>query len=94
MMGASALLRPRVSGVMGEDVSTSPEKEVFLRVLLAEDDGSFVALRSGGQSSNVLSALAAADAFAVVPVGVGSVSAGESVTLEMFRWPEVHNRDG
>ena len=93
MMGATSLLRPRIVGTMGEDVDTSPDKEVFLRVLLADDGGRYVALRSGGQGSNVLSALAAADAFAVVPVGVGSVSAGDDVILEMFRWPEARTAD-
>lgn len=89
MMGAEKLLRPQIPAVMGEDVSTSPEKDVFLRVMLALDkDGTFVAIRSGGQESNVLSALADADAFALVPVGTGSLSAGDSVTLEMFTWDE------
>ncbi len=95
MMGAKHLLRPRIRGVMGEDVTVNADREVFLRVLLAEDaDGSFVALRSGGQGSNVLSALAAADAFAVVPVGVGSLAAGDPVTLEMFGWRENRGIDG
>ena len=88
MMGATHILRPRIRGTMGEDIATSAEKEVFVRVLLADDDGRFVALRSGGQGSNVLSALAAADALAVIPVGVGSVSAGDDVMLEMYDWPE------
>ncbi len=93
MMGSRWLLRPRIQGVMGEDVSTSPEKEVFVRVILAEDEGTFIALRSGGQGSNVISALASADAFAVVPVGVSSVSAGDPVTLEMFTWAESRTDD-
>lgn len=89
MMGATALLRPRMPGVMGEDVVTPVEKEVFVRVMLAVDpSGSFVAVKSGGQDSNVLSALAQADAFAVVPVGTSSLSAGDAVTLEMFTWRE------
>jgi molybdenum cofactor synthesis domain-containing protein len=94
MMGAENLLRPRIPAVMGEDVSTSREKEVFVRVMLAVDkDGSFVAIQSGGQQSNVLSALADADAFAVIPVGTGSLSAGDSVTLEMFTWDEDRRAD-
>jgi molybdopterin molybdotransferase len=94
MMGAEKLFRPRIPAVMGEDVSTSPEKDVFLRVMLALDkDGTFVAIRSGGQASNVLSALADADAFALVPVGTGSLSAGDSVTLEMFTWDEDRTAD-
>jgi len=86
MMGATNLLRTQISGTMGEDVATNPERTVFLRVMLAQDtDGTFVAVRSGGQGSNMLSSLASADAFAAVPVGVGSLSAGDDVTLEMFR---------
>jgi molybdopterin molybdotransferase len=95
MMGATALFRPRIPGVMGEDITTATEKEVFVRVLLAVDaDGSMVAVRSGGQASNVMSALAMAEALAVVPVGTSSVSAGESVTLEMFTWRENRGLDG
>lgn len=95
MMGATKLFRPRIRGTMGEDVETNPEKAVFVRVLLAEDvNGSFIAVQSGGQSSNVLSALAAAEAFAVVPVGTGSLSAGDPVTLEMFTWDESRGHDG
>jgi molybdopterin molybdotransferase len=94
MMGATKLLRPRVQGVMGEDVTTSDQKDVFVRVMLAPDtDGSFVAVKAGGQGSNVLSALANADAFAVVPVGVGSLSAGDPVKLEMFTWNENRGLD-
>ncbi|MCZ7532409.1 MAG: molybdopterin molybdotransferase MoeA [Acidimicrobiia bacterium] len=95
MMGAAALFRPRIEAVMGEDISTAVEREVFVRVMLATDaDGRFVAVKSGGQDSNVLSALAQAEAFAVVPVGTGSLSAGDPVTLEMFTWDENRGFDG
>jgi molybdopterin biosynthesis enzyme len=36
----------------------------------------------------VLSAAAAADAFAVVPRGVGPVEEGETVEIELFKAPE------
>ena len=92
MMGAGALFRPRVSGVLAEPVRTDPQKEVFLRATAQYDEGQWTARLSGGQSSNVLSALAAADTFAVVPVGTAEVEAGGSVTLEMYRWPEARSR--
>jgi molybdopterin molybdotransferase len=85
MMGRSRLYRPRSQGILAEPVSTDPAKTVFLRVT-CDDDGSQVHL-AGGQSSNVLSAAAMADAFAVVPVGTSSIAAGEPVTLEWFRRP-------
>ena len=88
MMGATALFRPRVTGVMGEATSTSPEKTVFVRVTTEMRDGVRHVHLAGGQSSNVLSALAASDAFAVIPVGVADVGVGDSIELEMFRWPE------
>lgn len=94
MMGARRLLRPRIPGVVGEDISASKEREGFARVLLATDpNGSLVAVSAGGQGSNILSALAEAQAFAIVPVGVGTLSAGEPVTLEMFTWEESRTLD-
>lgn len=94
MMGARRLFRPRYHGTMTEPVRTDPRKAVFVRVAVDHDpDRGFVARPSGGQSSNVLSALASADAFAVIPVGVGDVAAGDPVDLEMFRWPEARTRE-
>lgn len=89
MMGATHLLRTRINATMGEDVETSEARVVFLRVVLSRSgDGSLVAKRSGGQGSHMHSSLAGAEAFAVIPVGTGSLSAGDDVTLEMFTWPE------
>ena len=89
MQGARAVLRPQMVAVAGEDLDTDPEKTVFVRVLVEGlADGVPRVIKSGGQSSNVLSAAAAADAFAVVPEGVAAVRSGEPVTIEMFKWPE------
>jgi molybdopterin molybdotransferase len=88
MMGSPSLFRPRLTGVIAEDVRTSPEKTVFIRVALSWDGATPHARPSGGQDSNVLSALASADALAVIPVGTGDVTAGSTVELEMYRYPE------
>jgi molybdopterin molybdotransferase len=88
MMGSRRLLRPQVLGRTRVDLDTDPEKTVFVRVRTWMEGELRWAQPSGGQASNVLSAVAAGDAFAVVPQGIGSVAAGESVVLEMFRWPE------
>lgn len=86
MMGHRSLRRPRIPATLEEDVDTDPEKTVFLRVVVeSRPEGRFVRL-AGGQASNVLSATARADAFAVVPRGVASLSEGDTVTLEMIRW--------
>jgi molybdopterin molybdotransferase len=93
MMGARRLFRPRVTGVLLDGTRTDPAKTVFLRVETTYDGGTWQARLSGGQSSNVLSALAAADAFAVVPAGIEGVEPGSPVELEMFRWPERRTRE-
>ncbi len=89
MMGASFLFRPRFMGVLEETVVTDPEKVVFLRVAIVPGaDGLLQASLSGAQGSNILTALAAADALAVIPVGIAEVAAGTLVELEMLRMPE------
>jgi molybdopterin molybdotransferase len=93
MTGATALFRPHVRARLAEGISTNPEKDVFLRVRVNEDAGELRAVLSGGQSSNVLSAMATADGFALVPVGVGDLAAGDLVVLEMFSWPESRTRE-
>lgn len=87
LQGATELHRPRIWVTMGETVETDPAKVVFLRVAFSAESGATVARLSGGQSSNVLSAVAAADGLAIVPVGASVVRAGEPVEVELFRHP-------
>ena len=86
MTGHSHLLRPRLEGTLTERVETDPEKTVFLRVVVDVDaEGRPVSL-AGGQRSNVLSATARAQAFAVIPRGIDALESGSAVALEMFGW--------
>lgn len=91
-MGARRLFRPRSMGVAGEGLETDAEKVVFLRVVIGDGDPLPAVRLAGTQASNVLSALAAADAFAVVPVGVGSVAVGDRVEVEWFKSVERRTR--
>ncbi|MGH8951001.1 MAG: molybdopterin molybdotransferase MoeA [Acidimicrobiia bacterium] len=89
MQGARAILRPHLVARAGEKFDTDPEKTVFVRVLVRGlSEGTATVVSSGGQASNVLSAAAAADGFAIVPRGTGTVDAGDEVMVEMFKWPE------
>lgn len=88
MMGARRLFRPRIRGILGAEVATDPAKTVFLRMSVSRDsDGTWTARPAGEQGSHVLSGLAAADAFAVIHRGWGSLPVGAAIDLEMFRWP-------
>jgi molybdopterin molybdotransferase len=79
--------------VAGEQLRTDGEKIVFLRVVVRRGEGAAEVFLAGGQGSNVLSALAAADAFAVVPAGVDMVEIGEPVELEWFRGAETRTME-
>ena len=76
MMGCTAVFRPLAAARAAEGWRSDPAKIVFTRVVTEMVDGVVYARRSGAQMSNVLSSLARADAFAVVPVGTGLVEEG------------------
>ena len=88
MMGSTHTFRRRIGGCMAHAVDSDPERTMFLRVVATQSEGQWIAASAGGQDSNVLSAVANANAFAVLPHGTGAVEAGGEVELEMFRWPE------
>ena len=87
------LLRPVDRGVLEDPVSKSPGRRGFVRVIAVRDaDGSPARDESGrvrirlaggqaGQGSHVISALAAADALAVVPEAHDRLDAGATVEL-------------
>lgn len=93
MMGASRLFRPRIKGRTKVELRTDPAKTVFVRVRTWMENEVRWSEPSGGQSSNVLTAVATGDAFAVVEEGTDRIGAGDSVTLEMYRWPEERTFD-
>ncbi|HEX2404875.1 MAG TPA: gephyrin-like molybdotransferase Glp [Acidimicrobiia bacterium] len=89
MQGARYVLRPQLVATAGETLTTDPKKTVFVRVRVEGlEGGSPTVVKSGGQASNVLSAAAAADGFALVPRGTATIEPGDPVLVEMFKWPE------
>ncbi len=86
-----ALLRPVDAAVLEEPVTKSLGRRTFLRVAARRDPvtgtpvrdsaGRVLVSLAGGQESHQLSALAAADAFAVVPESVAGLPAGAGVEL-------------
>lgn len=76
--------RPMVRARLGEAVTKAPDRRAYLRVTLepgAPGAGILEARLAGGQGSNVLSALAAADGLAIVPEGLAGLPAGSEVDV-------------
>ena len=86
LAGMAPLARRTGRAVLAERAAKSPERRAFLRVRLEPGRGPDalpLARLSGGQGSHVISALAAADALAVVPEGITVAEAGTEVEV----WP-------
>jgi molybdopterin molybdotransferase len=90
LAGHRHLFRETDQGVLGEPAGKAPGRRAFLRVVAERDEaGRAVRDRSGrlrvrlagGQGSHVLSALAAAEALAVIPEAVDALPAGAPVEL-------------
>ncbi len=90
LAGRHDLLRPVDRAVLGEPVTKSHGRRAFLRVEAERDEtgapardlhGRVRVHLAGGQGSHVISALAAADALAVVPEADDSLPAGAEVAL-------------
>jgi molybdopterin molybdotransferase len=82
MSGHSVLHRPRLSGVSGQAWTRGPDgKTHFVRTRIDAGDGTFRVISAGGQGSHQLTAMAGADALAVLPDGPGA-AAGDD--LEFF----------
>jgi len=86
MMGHATPVVASVSGRAGGPMSRRPDgKTHFARVsAVIGDDGRYEATFSGGQGSHQLSAMAAANALAIVPDGDG-IAVGQSVELLILR---------
>ena len=92
LAGHGSLHRPADRGVLEEPVTKSEGRRGYQRVTAVRDDagtpvrdqaGRVRVRLAGGQGSHVLSALAAADALAVIPEPLTRAEAGTDVEL---RW--------
>ena len=82
---ADAIGREMVRARLAQAIRKAPGRRAFLRVRLARDGAEWRALLAGGQESHMLSALAAADALAVVPEDVDGLPAGTEVDVLRLR---------
>jgi len=85
MMGRANLGRPEVSAALTESIEGPRDKSVFVRVDVTRGAGGWSAAPTGGRGSNLISTVARANGLAVLPPGVGSLEAGERVTVFLFR---------
>jgi molybdopterin molybdotransferase len=87
MMGHTARFRPEVRAVAEEAMARKADGKLHLdRVRVREENGRYLAARTGSQASNALSAMALANGLALLPDGDGVAQGGE-VTVMRLDWP-------
>ena len=78
---------PSLSAVAGTTLPGGGALTHFLRVRIEPRDGTLLVTPTGPQGSGLVSGLARADGFAVVPEGVDEISTGAPVTVLLLRAP-------
>lgn len=85
MQNANALKRTYLSVKCTSDLRKSPGRMDFQRgVLSVNEAGENVVSSTGAQGSGILSSLARANCYIVLPSDQGSVKAGEMVNVQLF----------
>ncbi|MEO6714884.1 MAG: gephyrin-like molybdotransferase Glp [Mycobacteriales bacterium] len=80
MLGAEPLGRPQVTATLTQAIRKPAGKRQFLRVYVSRQGDEVLAEPTGAQGSHMLSGLAAANGFAVIPEDVSELPAGAPVT--------------
>ena len=75
MMGHAQLERRNVVATVTEEIK-SDGRESYIRAIVTEQDGGYVARTTGGQGSHMITSLVKANALLVIPEGVKLVEGG------------------
>jgi molybdopterin biosynthesis enzyme len=81
MAGRKTLRRPEVVATMEDPFEHRPGREHYLRVRAWRDDSGWRARLSGRQGESVISSIAGANGFAVLPPDAQAVHPGDQVRL-------------
>jgi len=84
MLGRKEFARPTVRAVLQGDVKNNSQRRNIIRVVVEKRDGGFIARSTGAQGSGILTSIARANGFLVLPEDVALVRAGETVEVQML----------
>lgn len=84
MMGHRALYRRTITARLTEDFRDRVGRMHFVRVALTHKDDEYLATPTGTQGSGVLMSMAQAQGLMVIPEQIGSVQAGERITVQLL----------
>jgi len=82
------LKKPVVEATLLDEIKRKDDRRHFLRVMVEERDGEYVARLTGDQGSGILLSMVRAQRLAIIPEDVERLPAGTRVQVIMLDWPE------
>ena len=83
MAGHTNLFRPTFKAILETDVTNKDGRVNYMRAILTEENGQFIAKTTGPQGSGILHSLVLANGLIIIPSGV-TVKAGETVDAHLL----------
>jgi molybdopterin molybdotransferase len=87
MMGMKRLLRPTVNVRLTEAVESAPGRQNYIRAVVWQKGGEYLARSTGAQGSEILTSMARANAFLVVDERTARLEAGDTARAMLLDWP-------
>ena len=88
MLGRKRLPRPTVEGVLTGPIHNADGRRVYARVEVRWRNGTYYAIPTGPQGSNILTSMSRANGLAICPENLSAKKAGERVRIIMLDWNE------
>ena len=88
MMGKKKLDKPSVPAVINESVKNDAGRRIYDRAITEKQDGRYIARLTGPQGSGILTSMALANSFVMIPEEVEKVNKGDTVRALMLDWNE------
>ena len=88
MLGRKRLPRPIVEAVLTGPINNADGRRVYARVEVRCRNGTYYAIPTGPQGSNILTSMSRANGLAICPENLSSKKAGERVPIIMLDWNE------
>jgi molybdopterin molybdotransferase len=80
MLGKTQWERPRVTAIAKERIPNTDARRVYARAIVAKQpDGTYTVSLTGPQGSGILTSMALANAFAIVPEHIPAIEIGDEV---------------
>ena len=88
MLGKTRLDKPTVEATLLDEIRRKDNRRHYLRVMLEEREGEYLARLTGDQGSGILLSMVRAQGLAIIPEDVDHLPAGARVQVMMLDWPE------